>query len=67
MLSVLARSLQKYYLYTSDNTVEPSNFIANKVAGILFENKIDHTTYFGTNTEYIQGIHSKYHDEHDTN
>ncbi|EON99804.1 putative glycoside hydrolase family 81 protein [Phaeoacremonium minimum UCRPA7] len=57
MLSVLARSLQKYYLYTSDNTVEPSNFIANKVAGILFENKIDHTTYFGTNTEYIQGIH----------
>ena len=23
----------------------------------LFENKIDHTTYFGNNTEYIQGIH----------
>lgn len=23
----------------------------------LFENKIDHTTYFGTNPEYIQGIH----------
>jgi endo-1,3(4)-beta-glucanase len=27
------------------------------VAGILFENKIDHTTYFGNNLEYIQGIH----------
>ena len=27
------------------------------MAGILFENKIDHTTYFGTNIEYIQGIH----------
>lgn len=23
----------------------------------LFENKIDHTTYFGSNTEYIEGIH----------
>lgn len=23
----------------------------------LFENKIDHTTYFGSNIEYIQGIH----------
>lgn len=23
----------------------------------LFENKIDHTTYFGSNPEYIEGIH----------
>lgn len=37
--------------------MEPSVFISNRVAGILFENKIDHTTYFGTNIEYIQGIH----------
>jgi endo-1,3(4)-beta-glucanase len=29
----------------------------NKVSGILFENKIDHTTYFGANPEYIEGIH----------
>ncbi|KAK5677117.1 endo-1,3-beta glucanase [Elasticomyces elasticus] len=57
MLSVQARSLQKYYLYTDDNTVEPAEFIGNKVAGILFENKIDHTTYFGAEPEYIQGIH----------
>lgn len=75
MLSMQARSLQHYFLYTSDNTVEPSQFIGNKVSGIvsgnnreniisiltewnqLFENKIDHTTYFGSNTEYIEGIH----------
>lgn len=56
-LAVLARSLQLYYLYESDNEVQPSQFIGNKVAGILFENKIDHTTYFGTEIEYIQGIH----------
>jgi len=42
---------------TSDNEVHPRQFIDNKVAGILFENKADHTTYFGGNIEYIQGIH----------
>ncbi|KAF2153956.1 glycoside hydrolase family 81 protein [Myriangium duriaei CBS 260.36] len=57
MMAVQARSLQNYYLYTTDNTNEPSVFIPNKVAGILFDNKIDHTTYFGSNKEYIEGIH----------
>lgn len=57
MLAVQARALNDYYLYTSNNTIQPANFIGNKAAGILFENKIDHTTYFGTNIEYIQGIH----------
>ncbi|KAJ2898011.1 hypothetical protein MKZ38_004229 [Zalerion maritima] len=56
-LKVLARSLRHYYLYESDNEVVPTTFARNKVAGILFENKIDHTTFFGANIEYIQGIH----------
>ncbi|KAI9745573.1 MAG: hypothetical protein M1818_001107 [Claussenomyces sp. TS43310] len=56
-LAITARSLQNYFLYETNNTVEPSDFIKNKVSGILFENKMDHTTYFGTNIEYIQGIH----------
>jgi endo-1,3(4)-beta-glucanase len=56
-LAITARALQNYFLYTSDNINQPANFIGNKVAGILFENKIDHTTYFGANIEYIQGIH----------
>lgn len=55
MLSVLARSLQSYFLMTSDNTNQPAEFIGNKVTGILFENKADHTTYFGTDLSYIQG------------
>ena len=57
MLAVQARSMQAYYLYAAGNAVQPSAFIGNRVAGILFENKVDHTTYFGTNLEYIQGIH----------
>ncbi|OOQ88259.1 endo-1,3-beta-glucanase Engl1 [Penicillium brasilianum] len=57
MLAILRRSLNNYFLMQSNNTNQPSNFIANKVTGILFENKVDHTTYFGNNLEYIQGIH----------
>lgn len=57
MLAIIARSLNQYYLYTSENNVQPSEFVGNRVAGILFENKCDHTTYFGANIEYIQGIH----------
>ena len=49
MLAVLTRSLNSYYLYKSDNDVMPVEYIDNKVAGIMFENKIDHTTYFGGN------------------
>jgi len=56
-LKILSRSLQDYYLYRTDNVVQPSNFIGNKVAGIMFENKVDHTTFFGNNIEYVQGIH----------
>ncbi|PYI04982.1 endo-1,3-beta-glucanase Engl1 [Aspergillus sclerotiicarbonarius CBS 121057] len=57
MLGILRRSLHNYFLMESDNKNQPANFIANKVTGILFENKVDHTTYFGSNLEYIQGIH----------
>lgn len=56
-LAITARSLQNYFLYESTNNVQPANFIGNKVSGILFENKIDHTTYFGTRPEFIEGIH----------
>ncbi|KAH0173240.1 endo-1,3-beta-glucanase, partial [Aureobasidium melanogenum] len=57
MLAIEARSMQNYFLYTSDNKVQPPEFIGNKVSGVLFENKIDYTTYFGSNPEYIHGIH----------
>lgn len=57
MLAVQKRVLGNYFLLSSTNVNHPVNFINNKVSGILFENKVDHTTYFGTNPEYIQGIH----------
>ncbi|KAJ5920307.1 hypothetical protein N7516_011165 [Penicillium verrucosum] len=57
MLGILGRSLNNYFLMEDDNVNQPANFIGNKVTGILFENKVDHTTYFGANLEFIQGIH----------
>lgn len=57
MLAMMKRSMNDYYLMANNNTIQPSNFIGNKVCGIMFENKADHTTFFGTNLEYIQGIH----------
>ncbi|ODV85577.1 glycoside hydrolase family 81 protein [[Candida] arabinofermentans NRRL YB-2248] len=57
ILAIEKRAMNLYMLYTSDNTTVPDNFKANKVSGILFENKIDHATYFGMNKEYIHGIH----------
>jgi endo-1,3(4)-beta-glucanase len=57
MLAIQARSLQSYYLTSDDNTVQPAQYIGNRAAGILFDNKIDHTTYFGDNPEYVEGIH----------
>ncbi|KAF8471887.1 endo-1,3(4)-beta-glucanase [Kalaharituber pfeilii] len=57
MLSIMKRSFNTYFLLSSSNTVQPSKFIANKVTGILFENKVDYATYFGMNEEFIHGIH----------
>lgn len=57
MLAIMKRAMNKYMIYSDDNCHQPQQFIKNKVAGITFENKIDHATYFGLNPEYIQGIH----------
>lgn len=57
ILKIMSRAMNLYMLYSNDNDVQPSSIIPNKVSGILFDNKIAYTTYFGENTEYIHGIH----------
>jgi endoglucanase Acf2 len=51
------RAMNLYMLMSPDNTIQPPAFVPNFVTGILFMNKADHTTYFGTNIEFIHGIH----------
>jgi endo-1,3(4)-beta-glucanase len=55
MLAIQARALSNYFLMQRNNVIQPPRFIGNKADGILFENKVDHATYFGTNIEYIEG------------
>lgn len=57
-LGILRTSVNSYFLYSDDNKVMPPSFVPNKVSGILFENKVDHTTYFGNELQYIQMIHA---------
>ncbi|KAJ5893793.1 hypothetical protein N7495_005484 [Penicillium taxi] len=57
MLGIMRRSLDNYFLLKDSNKNQPADFVKNKVTGILFENKVDHTTYFGGNLEFVQGIH----------
>lgn len=57
MISIMSQSMNDYYLYKDSSTVEPRRIIGNKVCGILFDNIIDYTTYFGNNVEYKHGIH----------
>ncbi|KAK1573664.1 family 81 glycosyl hydrolase [Colletotrichum navitas] len=56
-LAVAARSLRSYFLMAGDNDVQPLAFVGNRVAGILWDRKANHTTYFGDQIAYIQGIH----------
>ncbi|KAG0033899.1 hypothetical protein BGZ81_006920 [Podila clonocystis] len=46
MLTIARRSIQAYFLMEADNKNHPAGFVHNHVTGILFENKVDHTTYF---------------------
>ncbi|KAG8856156.1 hypothetical protein FRB91_001161 [Serendipita sp. 411] len=57
MLGIQRRVFRSYFLMEQSNKNQPANFIKNKVTGILFENKVDHTTYFGNDIRFIQGIH----------
>ncbi|KAA8893496.1 endo-1,3-beta-glucanase Engl1 [Sphaerosporella brunnea] len=57
MLGIMKRSMNNYMLLSTGNTNHPANFVGNKLSGILFENKVDHTTYFGNLPQYIQGVH----------
>ena len=56
-LAIMSRTISSYFLMDNNNRIHPAHFVPNKVVGILFENKADHTTYFGTRPEFIQGIH----------
>jgi endo-1,3(4)-beta-glucanase len=57
LLKANARSIQSYYLFSRNNTVHPPAVTNNRVAGVIFENKLDYSTWFCGLPECIHGIH----------
>lgn len=57
-LAITARALQSYYLYDpADKPVQPPQFVGVRAVGILFDRYANHTTYFGDQISFVQGIH----------
>jgi endo-1,3(4)-beta-glucanase len=56
LLMTEIRSAQKYWQITNDNPIYESVYAANKVVGVLWASKVDYTTFFGNEVEYIHGI-----------
>ncbi|KAM9912251.1 hypothetical protein OXX59_007612 [Metschnikowia pulcherrima] len=56
MLSIQTESFNSYFFYKDGNKVVPQRMVSNKIAGILFENKIDYTTWFGSTPEERHGV-----------
>jgi len=49
-------SAKTYWQIPSDSAIYPEPFKSRGVVGVLWSTKVDHTTFFGNNTEYIFGI-----------
>ncbi|EQC30729.1 hypothetical protein SDRG_11488 [Saprolegnia diclina VS20] len=56
MLTLNARSARTYFLMQDDSTVQDARMRPNKVLGIIFDNKVDYTTWFSNETHCIHGI-----------
>merc|ERR1712121_5770 len=52
----MGRSTHKYWQITNADNVYPPPFSNNKVAGIVWSNKVDYATWFGSNVEFIHCI-----------
>ncbi|KAH7135582.1 endo-1,3(4)-beta-glucanase 1 precursor [Dendryphion nanum] len=69
MLALQSRTFNTYFYISPTNPLNPPNapsnqssihpplYTPNLLTGILFENKVDHATYFGTAPHLIHGIH----------
>lgn len=56
MLATELRATWKYWQINDGEGIYPEPFASNKVVGILWGSKVDHTTFFGANLEFIHGI-----------
>ena len=56
MLATELRATWKYWQINAGEGIYPEPFASNKVVGILWGLKVDYSTFFGANIEFIHGI-----------
>lgn len=56
LLATEIRSVKKYWQITQQSDIYPEPFKSNKIVGVLWSTKVDHSTFFGNNLEYIHCI-----------
>ena len=56
MTGLEIRSARNYWQMTTNSSNFPAPFSDNKVVGIQWSNKVDYTTWFGNNVEFIHCI-----------
>ena len=57
MLALQARSFNTYFYLLSNSVIQPARYLPNKLAGILFENKIDYATWFSNDSAVVHAVH----------
>lgn len=56
LMAMEIRSTKLYWHITSKSQIYPKNFAKNKIVGIMWSNKVDYSTWFGRNAEFIHCI-----------
>ena len=56
MTGLEIRSARNYWQMTTNSSNFPAPFSDNKVVGIQWSKKVDYTTWFGNNVEFIHCI-----------
>jgi len=56
MLTTEIRSTQRYWQVDSGDGIYQEPYASNKCVGVLWSTKVDYTTFFGANIEFIHGI-----------
>ncbi|CAD7699408.1 unnamed protein product [Ostreobium quekettii] len=56
LMSMELAAAQKYWHIPSSSAIYPAPFSATKIVGILWSTRVDYSTWFGLNVEYIHCI-----------
>jgi len=56
LLATELRAALTYWQIDDESKIYPAPFADNRIAAVIWDTKVDHSTWFGSNTEFIFGI-----------